>query len=81
MWQQALLNLGLSSFVGRSDGIAVTTTILLIILAFWTGLLVGVVLTFVCVSPSLRQFLRKTLVDWLSDDGNARHRLSRYRLD
>ena len=68
-------------FHGGSEGVAITTVVLLSILAFWVGLAIGVALTLLAVSPSLRAFLRRSVLNLLLDEPPGRERLQRYRRD
>ena len=81
MWQQALVTLGLSSLFQRNDGLAISTVVVLLICAFWSGLLIGIAATLLCVSPSLRLALRRLVLRLLLEDEPARHRLAKYRRD
>ena len=72
---------GATSLFSAHDGFAWSTVVILILLSFWLGVATGVILTLLAVSPSLRTFLRRALLQLLADEHPARGRLERYRRD
>ena len=82
MLQNILLGLGLSNVLRPAgDGVAYSTLVILVVLAFWTGLFIGAITVAFAVSPSLRRFVKASLVRAHSEDDGARRRLERYRQD
>jgi hypothetical protein len=81
MLQEVLVGLGLSSFFRptSSDGLPLSTVVLLVVFAFWAGFSLGAGLILLWVSPSLRRVLRRLLLSVLTDEEGGRDRLSHYR--
>ena len=76
MLQSILISLGLSQFLRNpsNDGIALSTAV---VFSFWLRIVFGSCATLLCVSPSLRSFIRRALVHLLRDAEPARERLAR----
>ena len=81
MLQNVLIGLGFGSLFRPSDGVALTTVVLLVVASFWLGFLSGAALLGFAVSPSLRNFIRTALLRLLLQDEPGRRRLERYRQD
>ena len=83
MFSEILVGLGLTSLLRTpsTDGLPLSTVALLLLIAFWSGFVLGAGITLFCVSPSLRRFARHIVLSVLSDEGGARARLARYRRD
>ena len=82
MMQQLLLGLGLTSLLRPTqDGVPYSTVLILLVITFWCGFILGAGLLAFAVSPSLRYYCRAFVLRVLSDDDPARRRLQRYRQD
>ena len=70
MPKQIAIGLVLGTLLRSSnhDGLAVSTVVLLVVIAFWIGAVCGWNPLLFFVSPSLHRFLSLNLLRWLFDD-------------